>query len=51
MATWPIRIEDVYVARERLRAHLAPTPLRAYPVLDAEVGRGTRVFVKHGSAA
>ena len=47
MAAWPVSFEDVLAARERLRAHLVPTPLRSYPALDAEVGGGIRVFVKH----
>lgn len=34
-------------ARERLRPHLEPTPLRRYPALDAAVGSGIRVLVKH----
>jgi threonine dehydratase len=44
---WPITFEDVLAARERLAPHLAPTPLRSYPSLDAAVGRSIRVRVKH----
>jgi threonine dehydratase len=44
---WPITIDDVLAARERLAPHLAPTPLRTYPLLDALVGHGIRVHVKH----
>ena len=47
MSDWPITYSDVLRARERLRPHLAPTPLRAYPALDAAVGAGIRVLVKH----
>lgn len=47
MSAWPIGVEDVRAARERLRPHLAPTPLRSYPALDAAVGGGVRVLVKH----
>ena len=47
MSVWPITIDDVRAARERLRDHLAPTPLRAYGTLDAAVGGGIRVLVKH----
>lgn len=47
MSRWPIAFADVLAARERLRPHLSPTPLRAYPALDAVVGHGIRVFVKH----
>lgn len=47
MGAWPIGFEDVLAARERLRPQLTPTPLRSYPALDAAVGHGIRVFVKH----
>ena len=40
MAHWPITLDDVRAARERLRPHLPPTPLRAYAPLDEAVGRG-----------
>lgn len=46
-AGWPIRFDDVLAARERLRPHLPPSPLRTYPVLDASVGHGIRILVKH----
>jgi threonine dehydratase len=45
--TWPIAFQDVLRARDRLLPHLQKTALRAYAPLDAEVGRGIRVFVKH----
>src|SRR2546427_11409343 len=44
---WPISYRDVLQARDRIRPHLPKTPLPAYPALDAEVGRGIHVFVKH----
>jgi threonine dehydratase len=47
VGSWPIQFEDVLAAREALRGHLAPTPLRSYPALDAVVGHGMRVWVKH----
>jgi threonine dehydratase len=47
MSEWPIRFEDVLAARERLRPHLRPTALRSYAALDAAVGAGIRVLVKH----
>jgi threonine dehydratase len=47
MSAWPIAFADVLSARERLRPHLRPTPLRSYPALDDAVGSGTRVLVKH----
>src|SRR6185295_7490957 len=33
--------------RDRIRPHLPPTPLRSYAPLDAAVGGGIRVLVKH----
>lgn len=45
--TWPITIDDVVAAQERLVPHLAATPLRSYPPLDAVVGHGVSVAVKH----
>lgn len=47
MSVWPVTIEDVRAARERIAAHLAPTPLRGYGTLDEAVGGGIRVLVKH----
>jgi threonine dehydratase len=44
---WPISFDDVRRARERLRPYLDPTPLRRYEPLDAAVGGGVRVLVKH----
>ncbi len=43
MITW----EDVIAARTRIAPYLSPTPLRSYAPLDAEVGAGIRVLVKH----
>ena len=47
MAHWPIQLDDVRSAGERLRPHLSPTPVRAYGLLDEAVGSGVRVRVKH----
>ena len=47
MAAWPITLDDVKAARERLRPHLPPTPLRSYAALDEAVGAGVRALVKH----
>ena len=44
---WPVTMEDVLAARDRIRARLLPTPLRRYPPLDEAVGYGIRVHVKH----
>ncbi len=45
--SWPITFADVVDAHDRLRPHLPPTPLRSYAPLDAAVGSGIRVLVKH----
>jgi threonine dehydratase len=45
--TWPISFDDIVAARRRLAPYLAPTPLRHYPALDAELGNDIRVLVKH----
>lgn len=47
MSTWPITMADVLEARRRIRAHIPPTPLRRYAPLDAAVGHGIEVWVKH----
>jgi threonine dehydratase len=41
--TW----DDVVRARERIAPYIAATPLRSYAPLDAELGAGLRVLVKH----
>jgi len=46
-SAWPITFADVLAARERIAPYLTPTPLREYPQLDAKVGSGVRLFVKH----
>jgi len=46
-APWPIAFQDVLEARTRLAPFLTPTPLRAYPALDAVIGGGTSLLVKH----
>jgi threonine dehydratase len=42
-----ITFDDIRAARARIAPHLAPTPLRSYVPLDAELGGGIRVLVKH----
>lgn len=44
---WPLSWEDVLEARDRIRPYLLPTPLRRYAPLDAAVGQGLEVWVKH----
>jgi threonine dehydratase len=45
--TWPIAWDDIVAARGRIAPYLTPTPLRSYAPLDAELGHGIRVLVKH----
>jgi threonine dehydratase len=45
--TWPIDIEDVRLAAERIAPHCIHTPCRRYAALDAAVGHGIGVWVKH----
>lgn len=47
MTGGPIALTDVLAARERIREHLPPTPLRSYAALDDAVSAGVRVLVKH----
>jgi threonine dehydratase len=47
MSDWPINYKDAAAARDRIRPYLPRTPLRRYPALDDELGRGIRVWVKH----
>lgn len=44
---WPITFDECLRARETLRPHLVPTPLRHYRLLDEQLGLGIRVLVKH----
>lgn len=43
----PITYADVCAARERIAPHLSPSPAMHYPLLDALVGHGVTVWVKH----
>jgi threonine dehydratase len=43
----PITFDDVLAARDRIRPHLAPTPVRHYQQLDDLVGHGIHITVKH----
>jgi threonine dehydratase len=47
MSTWPISFTEVLEARRRIAPYLSASPLRSYAPLDAAVGSGIRVFVKH----
>ena len=48
---WPIRFADVLAAERRIRPWVPETPLRRYAALDAAVGDGIAVFVKHENHA
>ena len=45
--SWPVNWREVLEARDRIRPYLTPTPLRRYATLDAAVGHGIEVWVKH----
>ncbi len=45
--TLPISWDDIAAARARIAPFLSPTPLRRYAPLDAAIGGGIRVLVKH----
>ena len=47
MSDAPISYADILAARARIAPHLDPSPVRHYPLLDALVGHGIRVLVKH----
>lgn len=44
---WPISLDDVLAARERLAPYLTMTPLRHYPLLNELMGGDTSLLVKH----
>jgi threonine dehydratase len=44
---WPVDLDAISAARDRIRPFIPVSPLRGYPVLDDEVGHGIRVLVKH----
>ena len=50
-ATWPTTFAEVLAAESRIRAFVPETPVRRYAPLDAEVGRGIEVWVKHENHA
>ncbi len=43
----PVTSSEIEATEVRLRAHFPPSPVRQYAQLDALVGHGIRVFVKH----
>ena len=44
---WPVSFADVLATRARLAPYLSVTALRHYPLLDAHLGGGTSLLVKH----
>jgi threonine dehydratase len=46
-STWPITIDDVRDAATRIAPYCVRTPCRRYEPLDAAVGHGIGVWVKH----
>jgi threonine dehydratase len=46
-SVWPVDLDMIAAARDRIRPYVSVSPLRSYGVLDAEVGHDIRVFVKH----
>jgi len=44
---WPITLDDVRAARERISPYVTPTAFREYPRLSEIAGAGMRIFVKH----
>lgn len=44
---FPVSVDDVRAAEKRVRPFIERTPLRSYPAIDAAVGHGIRVLVKH----
>jgi threonine dehydratase len=51
VSAWPITIDEVRAAAQRIRPYLPPTPLRSYAPLDHAIGGGVRVWVKHENYA
>ena len=47
VTSWPISIDDIRTAQVRITPYLDKTPLRAYAELDAAIGEGVSVLVKH----
>src|SRR5688572_28981256 len=47
MSAWPVAMETVLATRARIEPYIPPTPLRRYRSLDAHVGGGFEISVKH----
>lgn len=46
-SVWPVTLDDIAAARDRIRPFVPVSPLRQYPVLDADVGHDIRLSLKH----
>jgi threonine dehydratase len=46
-SVWPVDLDMIAAARDRIRPYVPVSPLRSYGVLDAQVGHDIGVFVKH----
>ena len=46
-SVWPVDLDAITSARDRIRPYVPVSPMRSYPTLDAEVGQGISVTVKH----
>ena len=46
-SVWPVDLDMISAARDRIRPYVPVSPFRTYPVLDAELGHGIQVVVKH----
>ena len=46
-SVWPVDLDAITAARDRIRPYIPVSPLRTYPVLDAAVGHDITVRVKH----
>ena len=47
LPAWPVTFAEVLATRDRLAPYLPLTPLRNYPLLDAHIGGGTSLLIKH----
>jgi threonine dehydratase len=46
-SVWPVDLDMISAARDRIRPYIPVSPFQNYPVLDADVGHGIHVVVKH----
>lgn len=46
-SVWPITLDDARAAHARVAPHMPVSPLYKYPLLDAWIGRGIQLHLKH----